>query len=272
MKYVLFLSLLLPIPVIAQDGERYLKSSASMLATNRQPQRFPFFSTGRRTNQPDTLPASAQNYRYRAFSSLGQNDYEEATLWMEKTSDNYPKENGIIGEVYLSRLRDYPRALRHLDAYDALTPGFDDVISNNPVSYLRGLAYRGMGNHTKAIEQFCVGIDSLILKHGAEWVNYKHFVSRAVSYIATGQAEKALTDLGKAANNYSRSALVGYHKGRALLQLGRINEARTAFQDASFFYKALRAERTGDYQEDDYNPVYEEEIEEALSQLKPTKP
>ena len=272
MKYVLFLSLLLPISAFAQDGEKQLKSCASMLANNRQPQRFPFFLTGRRTNQPDTLSASAQNYRYRAFSYLWQNDYEAATLWMEKTGDNYPKENGMIGEVYLSKLQDYPRALRHLDAYDALTPYFDDMIGNNPVSYLRGLTYRNLGNHTKALEQFCIGIDSLALKHGAEWVNYKHFVSRAMSYIATGQADKALVDLAKANKNFSRSALVAYHRGRALLQLSRTAEARTAFQDASFFYKALRAERTGDYQEDDYNPVYEEEIDEALSQLKPTKP
>ena len=114
---------------------------------------------------------------------------------------------------------------------------------------MRGLAYRGLGDHKKAIDQFCIAIDSLAIKHGAEWVNYKQFVSRAVSYIATQQPEKALLDLDKATKNFNRSALVQYYRGRALLLLNRPTEARTAFQDASFFVKALRAERTGDYQE-----------------------
>ncbi len=239
-----------------------------MLATNRKAASMFYTNTKREKIRHDTSSATAQSYRSRAFTYLWQSNYEEAALWLEKTGDNYPKEHGIVGELYLSKLQDYPRALHHLDAYDALTPNFDDMISNNPVSYLRGLTYRSLGDHSKAIEQFCLGIDSLAIKHGAEWVNYKHFVSRAISYIATQQPEKALTDLDKATKNFSRSALVAYHRGRAFLQLNRTIEARTAFQDASFFFKALRAERTGDYQEDDFNPVYEDEIDEALANLK----
>ncbi|MFD2932499.1 tetratricopeptide repeat protein [Spirosoma flavum] len=268
MKRLFFLSLLLPIAVQAQDGERILKACASMLANNRAPQPMPFFGIRRENIRLDTMSASAQSYRHRAFTYLWQGNYEEAALWLEKTGDNYPREHGIIGEIYLSKLQDYPRALRHLDTYDALTPNFDDMISNNPISYLRGLTYRSIGNHTKAIEQFSIAIDSLSRKHGPEWVNYKHFVSRAVSYIATQQSEKAVDDLNKAAKNFTRSALIAYHRGRALLQLNRTTEARTAFEDASFFFKSLRAERTADYQEDEFNPVYEEEIDEALTHLK----
>lgn len=245
-----------------------------MLANNRQPMGIPFFISGRRGVVMDKLDASensAQTYRGRVFTYLAQQNFEEATAWMEKMASRFPKEHGFIGENYLSRLHDYPRALHHLQAYDALTASFDDMIGNNPVSYLLGLTYRSLGDHPKALYHFSVGIDSLATKHGEEWVNYRHFVSRAVSYIAINQAEKALVDLEKAAKNYSKSALVAYQKGRALQQLNRLTEARTAFQDASFFYKALRAERTGDYQEDDANPVYEEEIDEVLNELKRTK-
>ncbi|MCX6214014.1 tetratricopeptide repeat protein [Spirosoma sp.] len=266
---------LLATSAIAQDGEYQLRWSSIMLANNRQSIGIPFFAPGRRYIPLDKLDMhenSVQNFRARVFTYLAERNFEEATAWMEKMTSSYPKEHGFIGESYLSRLHDYPRALQHLQAYDALTASFDDMIGNNPVSYLLGLTYRSLGDHSKAINHFSIGIDSLSLKHGAEWVNYRHFVSRAVSYIATGQAEKALTDLNKAAKNYSRSALVAYHKGRAFQQLNRLAEARAAFQDASFFYKALRAERTGDYQEDNDNPVYEEEIDEALSQLKQSKP
>lgn len=96
----------------------------------------------------------------------------------------------------------------------------------------------------------------------------KHFVGWAVSCIATQQPEKALADLDSALVNFNRSALAQYHRGRALLQLNRPAEARTAFQDASFFYKELRAERASGAREDEFNPLYEEEIDAAIQKLK----
>lgn len=259
---------LLPLSVFAQDSERILKSCASMLAANRSTQTRFFFGGKREKVRQDTLAANAQNFRSRAFNYVWAKEYEQAAIWLEKTTALSSKEHGIVGEFYLAQFHDYPRALTHFNAYDALTPNFDDIVGYNPVSYMRGLTYRSMGDHEKAIEQFSMAIDPLAAKHGAEWVNYRHFISRAVSYIATQQPEKALADLDKSAKNFNRSALVQYHRGRALLQLNRIAEARTAFQDASFFFKALRAERTGEYQEDDFNPVYEPEIDEAITNLK----
>lgn len=268
MKRLCIFFFLLPVLGFAQDGERYLKDCASLLATNRTAQSMFFYSTKREKARLDTLSVSEQNYRYRTFNHVWQRDYEQAALWLEKTASQYPKQRGMVGEVYLTTLRDYPHALAHFEAYDALTPAFDDLINHNPVSYMCGLAHRGSGNQKKAVELFSKAIDSLAIKHGAEWVNYRHFVSRAVSYIAVEQPEKALADLENATKNFNRSALVQYHRGRALLLLNRTAEARTAFQDASFFVKALRAQRSGDYQEDNANPVYESEIDEALKALK----
>ena len=268
MKRLCFLCFLFPALCFAQDGERYIKDCVSLLATNRTANSTFFYTTKRERLRLDKLPGPEQNYRFRAFNYVWQRDYEQAAFWLEKTANQYPKEHGIIGETYLSTLRDYTRALAHFEAYDALTPTFDDIVGYNPVSYMSGLAYRALGNHKKAIDLFSKAIDSLAIKHGAEWVNYRHFVSRAVSYIATQQPEKALADLENATKNFNRSALVQYHRGRALLLLNRPAEARTAFQDASFFVKALRAQRSGDYQEDNFNPVYESEIDEALNSLK----
>lgn len=274
MKQLAFLYLFVSATAVAQPNDNYLTWFSRMLAANRQAIDAPYFVAGRRGVLPgglETVENSMQKYRSRIFTYLAQKNYEEATAWMEKMAVTYPKEHGFIGELYLSRLHDYARALHHLQAYDALTTNLNDMIGNNPVSYLLGLTYRSLLDHPKAIHHFSIGIDSLEKKHGTEWVNYRHFVSRAISYIATGQAGKALFDLDKAAKNYSRSALVAYHKGRALQQINRVTEARTAFEDASFFYKALRAERTIDYQEDEYNPLYEEEIDEVLSKSRPKK-
>ena len=270
MKRLCFLFMLVSVSGYAQEGEHYLKSCATMLMANRTDEPTMFFVPGpvSKQFQADTLTANAGNYTSRALNYVWQHDYEQAAVWLEKTGSRFPKEAGLVGEIYLTYFHDYPRALRHFDAYDALTPDFDDLINHNPVSYMEGLAWHGLGNDQKAIGLFSKAIDSVALKHGAKWVNYKHFVSRAVSYVATKQPERALADVDSALVNFNRSALAQYYRGRALLQLNRLAEARTAFQDAAFFYKALRAERTGDAQEDEFTPLYEEEIDQKINQLK----
>ncbi|GAB3547934.1 tetratricopeptide repeat protein [Spirosoma fluminis] len=269
MKWLCLVCWLYSFSVLAQTGEESLDAYASALAVNRTvPPAYVWAGFKRAQAGPDTASVSGINYRFRALGYVRLREYEQAAYWLEKTADLFPKEHGAVGEVYLSMLHDYPRALQHLNAFDALTPTFDDMINNNPVSYLRGLTYRSLGDHSKAIEQFSISIEPLEAKHGAEWVNYRHYVSRAVSYLATQQPEKALADLDKAIRNFKRSALVFYYRGQALVQLNRPADARTAFQDASFFCKALRYERAGNYQEDSFNPVFESEIEEALANLK----
>ncbi len=268
MNKLLFI-LLLPLTTFAQNGERYyLESSGWLMAQNRAT-RFGFaYNTKRELARWDTMAVTAENYRFRAMNYVWQQEYEQAAAWFEKTTALFPKEHGAAGEFYLEFLKDPSRALHHLDAFDALTPTFDDVVNHNPVSYLRGLTFRYVGDHQKAIEQFSKAIDPLADKHGTEWVSYRHFIGRAVSYVAMNQPEKALIDLDKANKNYGQSALVQYYRGLALQQLGRVAEARTAFQDASFFFKAHRANHYEGTQEDEFNPLYEAQIDEALAVLK----
>jgi tetratricopeptide (TPR) repeat protein len=214
----------------------------------------------------DSVQMKASNRRQRSFSYLMQQNYEQAVALLEESAALDPKEHFAAGRTYLRNLRDYPRALRHLDAYDALTPDFDDNDGIFPISYLKGLCYRNMGNHAEAVRQFSKGIDSLAAKHGAEWVNYKQYVSRAISYLSVNQPDKALGDLVIAQKNASpASPLVYFYKGKTLRQMGRMAEGKQAFQEAQFFWQANRVKGIG--QPEDYNnPVIEEDIDEALKQ------
>ncbi|WP_420146857.1 tetratricopeptide repeat protein [Spirosoma sp.] len=269
MKRLHYVWLLLPYSAFAQpDANRFLESVSGLMEYNRSAQTSLLTMTKRTQARLDTLPLNATNHQKRAFAYTWARDYELAAMWLEEASVRYPKEHGVVGEIYLNQLRDYPRALQHFNAYDALTPNFDDIVSHNSVSYFRGLTYRALGDHTKAIEQFSKAIDSLAIKHGPEWVNYRQYVSRATSYLALQQPEKALIDLDKAQENFNQSALIQYYRGKAFIQLGRISEAQTALLDASFFYKALRAERSGSPEEDRFNPITEAEIDELLTPLK----
>ncbi len=155
------LVLVFPLLASAQDDRRFLESCASMLTVNRAaPTQF-FFSTKREQARQDTIATTGPNYRFRALNYVWQHNYEQAAYWFEKTAEQFPKEHGAVGEFYFTFLRDTTRALHHLNAFDALTPNFDDHINHSPVSYLRGLVYRYGGSHQKAIGQFCVAIDSL---------------------------------------------------------------------------------------------------------------
>ena len=260
------LFLLLPLSVLAQDSERLLTETTQLLTINRnKANAFPFDI--RRVSQPDTARRAAAYLARQGWYYLARQEPGRAIALFEQSVALDPKENGYLGYAFLTQWHDYPRAIQYLAAYDALTPNFDDVEGNNPVSYLRGIAHQKMDDHVKAIEEMSRGIDSIDLKHGSKWVNYRYFINRAVSYLATQQPEKALTDLDKAVNNYNRSALAQYYRGNALLALNRRAEAKTAFQDASFFLKALRVERSNS-QEDDFNPVCDEQIDEVLAELK----
>jgi len=265
--FLLWLGLALSSRCVAQFGSDDLTLTAWTLSINRHTGNF-FMGLGskRQMARFDTMATTGRNMGQQAFYYLMQQDYEKGVFFLEKSTELDPKQHRDAGRTYMNTLHDYPRALCHLDAFDALTPDFDDTDGIAPISYLKGLCYRNMGNHTEAVRQFSKGIDSLAVKHGSEWVNYKHYVSRAISYLVLNQPDKTLADLDSAMkNSTSESPLALYYKGKTLLQQGRTTEAKRAFQDAQFFWQANRVK--GISQPEDYNnPVTEADIDEALKQ------
>lgn len=212
----------------------------------------------------DTTQMQLANLRSRAFHYGLDYDFERMVAALEGAAQHDPKQHYEAARAYLRDLRDYPRALHHLDAYDALTPDFDDSDGLFPVSFLKGLCYRSLGNHAEAVQQFNKGIDSLAKKHGSEWVNYKQYVSRAVSYLALQQPGRALADLDSTARNLTAdSPLVLYYKGKAYTQQGRPTDAKRAYQDAFFFWQANRVKGITQ-PEDTNNPITERDIEVEL--------
>ena len=252
---------------VAQSGSDDLNQVAWMLSANRHTgQLFRGLGSKWQLARLDTIAVTGETMSQQAFYYLMQQNYEKGVALLEKSTQLDPKQHRNAGWTYMMTLRDYPRALRHLNAFDALTPDFDDTDGISPVSYLKGLCYRNMGNHAEAVRQFSKGIDSLAKKHGSEWVNYKHYVSRAISYLSLNQPDKALIDLDSALkNSTSESPLALYHRGKAYQQQGRTADAKRAFQDAQFFWQANRVK--GISQPEDYNnPVTEGDIDEALKQ------
>jgi tetratricopeptide (TPR) repeat protein len=147
-----------------------------------------------------------------------------------------------------------------------LTPRFDDPIDDYSVGYLKGRALAGLGRWPEAIAAYDTAIDNRLQKHGADWVDYRYFVARAVARLAHQQPDKALADLDKALKNNPKSAMANYHRGCALLLLNRRTEAITAFRDARFFVRGEPFER--DYYYEQPDAAYPEDIEAALTEGK----
>jgi tetratricopeptide (TPR) repeat protein len=212
----------------------------------------------------DNLFQRAERYRYTR-------EFNQAVPLYEKVVLLEPKRQGYVAYIYLAFLHDYARALHHFNAYDAQTPNFDDIEGNSPVSFYQGIIFLKTGEFSAAIDQFDKAIGYIEMKHGADWVNYRYYINRAMGFLAINQPEKALTDLDKALKNYRQSPLAYFYRGRALQQLGRAAEAKAAFMDAQFFFRANRADAIRVNQslmpEDQYFPLHEPEIEEALAIL-----
>lgn len=208
----------------------------------------------------------ADGFMYRALSPLKIGDYNRAFADYEMAGRLNPKSRGQIGWRYLFLLRDYPRALAHLNAFDALTPNYDDPIDDYSVNYLKGRALTGLHQYQQAIVAYTIAIEGREKRHGPEWVDYRCWVARSVAYLALNQPENALSDLDKALKNCPKSAMALYHRGQALQQLNRTVEARDAWRDSLFFVRSEPFERDYYYEQPDAG--YERQIEALLNATK----
>jgi tetratricopeptide (TPR) repeat protein len=201
----------------------------------------------------------------QGISWLEQRNYNKAVPLLEEACRLKPKHHGYVGWVYLDILRDYPRALTHYDAYDALTPDVDDREGDHAVSYLRAEIYRFMGRPAEALPGYDKAIALIEDKQGPTWVNYRYYLARGQARLALAMADDALSDFNKAIPNYPNSAASSYWKGRALQRLNRLNEARMAYNDALLWLRNSTVEQDKYYEEQD--AVYEQQVEMALASL-----
>jgi tetratricopeptide (TPR) repeat protein len=207
----------------------------------------------------------ADHTYWKALHYLEQRQFDKAMPLFEEACRLKPTFHGYTGWVYLQILRDYPRALTHYDAYDALTPDFDDREGDHAVSYLRAEIFRFMGRPAEALPGYDKAIALVEDKHGPAWVSYRYYVARGQARLALGRAAEALADFEKAIPNNPSSALSSYWKGRALQALNRPDEARMAYNDALLWLANSTVEQESYYEVQD--SVYAPQVEGAIASL-----
>jgi tetratricopeptide (TPR) repeat protein len=254
-------------PILAQNnGLAYIENASYLLKINSRESAYMLLW---RNSQklPDSLRTGQQLF-FEGSVYASKNQINQMAAYYKKAAHKDPTLQGMIGYDFLSNFHDPTTALRYFEAFDARTPNFDDISANDPISYRKGLAYAMLNNHVEALRQFDKGLGAIEVKHGAEWVNYRFFVARAISYLELKQPEPALADLAKALKNYDRSAIARFYQGVAYQQMGRIAEAKVAYDDARFRMQYIRYQQ-GDYNEGLIYDLYEGQIDDALKTLKP---
>lgn len=272
MKRWLFIWLIgLPVAGRAQSDQAALQQTDYFLRVNaKYPLPAQWQGSDREHRALDLATAQgkdpAGNTRENGVGSLKHGDYDRAVAYYERACQLDPHYHGYTGWVYLDYMRDYDRALHHLNAYDSLTASPDDMIGDNSVQFLKGRVYSQTGQYQKAIDHYSMAISTIEQRVGAEWVSYLYYIARGVAHRNNNQPALALADFEKALKNNAESAMAHYHRGTALQQLGRLSEAAKAYQDAQFFLKAKPVER--DVYFEHFDAVYDQLIEAALKIVK----
>lgn len=109
------------------------------------------------------------NYHYQlGVSYLNDNNIQPAFVEFQKALEINPKDKEIhqaLGVIYLSKLEDYPKAIKHFKEAIDIDKNFSEA-SNN-----LGNAYANMGNYKEAIEAYKAAISNAQYKNTAMALN-----------------------------------------------------------------------------------------------------
>lgn len=268
MKWLAFLLWLLPPPAQAQheaDLMQRINQSLMTAGTYRQPWGNAYYLVYLDSAIRAGGEKEAEYVYAKGLYHLEQRELNLAVTWLEKACALNPKHHGYVGWAYLYRLRDYPRALAHYTAYDALTPGTDDREGDHPVYYLLAEIDRFSGRCAEALPGYNRAIAQVEDKHGPAWVSYRYYLARGQARLAVGRLADALLDFDKGIPNNPASAALNYWRGRALQALNRPAEARMAYNDALLWLRNSTVEQDEYYEQQD--AVYDQQVTAALALL-----
>lgn len=128
--------------------------------------------------------------------------------------------------------RDYSGALFDFDATDTLTKNSVDYPQNISVDYLRGLCYLGLQQYDQSTLYFNKYIDDETLKVGDKYVDETAFLYLGIIANYEERYEEAIEYFNRAIAYERGPADVDYHKARALLKIGKIDEAQEFLHNA----------------------------------------
>jgi|TARA_B110000037_G_C17127386_1_gene508852 tetratricopeptide (TPR) repeat protein len=203
---------------------------------------------------------------YHAISvqNTKNGNYDIAISALEKAYKMNPNEVGAYyGWVLLYYYHEYKKALIILNKYDDLTPNFSDYPVGECIHYLKGLAYKELGDLDQALIEFDLSVKYALDEHNESWIDYQIFLNRGITLLHLNKNEKAIEEFERVIENYKECSEAYYFKGLALANL---NEKEKTCKSLN---KSLELIKLGYKSSDSYvelfHEIYEQDIIEAIS-------
>ena len=207
---------------------------------------------------------SESTYHAISVQNTKNGNYNIAITALEKAYKINPDEMGdYYGWVLLYYYHDYKKAITILNKYDDLTPNFSDYPVGECIHYLKGLAYKELGDFELALKEFDLSIKYAVEDHDESWIDYQILLNRGITLFYQNKNQEAITEFERVIKNYNECSEAFYFKGLALFNLNKKDEA------CSSLTKSLELIKKGYKSFDSYvelfHEIYEQDINETIS-------
>ncbi len=211
-------------------------------------------------------PEVAKYYQGKSIGLSKIGDYHKAFPLLEKALALNPDEtlyylSWLMTDLY----KDYDRALKYLEQYDAMTPDKADYAWGNNVNFLKGEILQATEKHHEAIVEF----SKAITEEGIAYVDVYAIVYRGISYAAIGEYKKAIADYDQSLRLYDKGSMAYYYKGLSLWELGEKEKAIVCIEEARRLI--LQGYKKKDPYKEAYNEIYLMQVEDKLEELNKAK-
>ncbi|WP_024741907.1 tetratricopeptide repeat protein [Tenacibaculum maritimum] len=203
---------------------------------------------------------------YHAISvqNTKNGNYNIAIDALEKAYKINPKEIGAYyGWVLLYYYHDYEKSLKVLNAYDNLTPNFSDYPMGECIHYLKGLAYKELGDFEQALSEFDLSIKYGLEEHNESWIDYQVFLNRGITLFYQNKNKEAIIEFKRVLRNHNKCSEAYYFSGLTLIKL---NKREEACQELNKSLKLVKeGYKSSDIYVELFHEIYEQEILEIIS-------
>ena len=206
----------------------------------------------------------ASTYHAISVQNTKNGNYNIAITALEKAYKINPNEVGAYyGWVLLYYYHDYKKAIALLNEYNALTPKFSDYAMGECIHYLKGLAYKELGDYELALKEFDLSIKNSLEEHDESWIDYQILLNRGITLFYQNKNEEAITEFERVIKNYNECSEAFYFKGLALVNLNKKVEACSSLTKSLVLIK--KGYKSFDSYVELFHEVYEQDINEAIS-------
>lgn len=210
---------------------------------------------------------SISDSAYQAWSirNTKNGNYAIAIDKLEKAMLINPEEiSAYYGWVLLYYYRDYEKALKILEQYDAYTPNFADAPSGEDIHYLKGLCHFQMKNYKNAVKEFDIYITNLASTHGEDFVDVYTFVQKGRSLTELGKFDEAILSFKKAISYYKDCTEAYYFMGLTQVKMKKQSEACINFNIALDMIN--QGEKSNDVYVELFHEIYPQQIQKSIDE------